>query len=882
MPGNLLNPSTIRDLNSVFPVVRMSLSHILVIGFAFRALLPVDVPGTEALTRSETGEGRRISLDGAELFIPVGMRYENGAVDVLVHFHGHPATVEREFLASGLPGVLITVNRNGLSAVYAAAFDDPGQFGRILDSALAELGGIDSSSSPLRWRRVRVSSFSAGFGAVREILKDQQNFDRIDALCMADSIYAGYVEGHGDRRVNPEHMVPWRQFARAAADGRKRFLLTHTDLVPGTYASTRETADDLIAAVGTKRHEVAGQQMGPIDVRSRATVNGFEVYGCAGNDGEAHMQHLRHLAPWLRLLNDRPLPPDPADPIVTAINAFEPIWLPGEAHLRDVAVVLHPSGHPASLPEDRAQNQLHFWTAAWLYHLIRHGGGNPVLTRPDLCLVQASVGGGPDAQLAQRCGESRADLLLVFGDAPADEPPASNDTLAQALIAMTKDLPGIKRADEATWLDVPCLAVGFDLEASLSRDLASAQATTPAHRARAEEIAKALVRWADQNRAEIEERRARRTGGEAPQTQPGLFSESRQRHQDKIGQLARSIWMEGPLPPDKAEWFASVFQRVSLSDRTIVYYQPQVRVDEGTVVIGGSTSVPLLVETLKTAFHRVGVDNVRNEMRLLPDVDLDDELFGACRLPTALTRREPGGTAMPQSQLLFGEPVFLLDRQDGELLIQAADGYWGWVPEEAITRMDPDRFGRYVDARQAVLLTDIRHTEMTIPRGARLPFASQAGGAGTLMTPDDDAIEVPSGSVRPMEQAPASEARGLMALQWLNTPYVFGGRSAFGPDCSGLVTNLFEQEGTPIARDAAGQFLSGQLVATGWYRDVIRPGDRLYFINESGKVYHTGLALTATHFIHSAPPAVQISSLRPGDRLYGEEWDRAFLAAKRP
>jgi cell wall-associated NlpC family hydrolase len=93
---------------------------------------------------------------------------------------------------------------------------------------------------------------------------------------------------------------------------------------------------------------------------------------------------------------------------------------------------------------------------------------------------------------------------------------------------------------------------------------------------------------------------------------------------------------------------------------------------------------------------------------------------------------------------------------------------------------------------------------------------------------------------------------------------------------------MCERRGVTLARDAGQQFVSGQLVATHWYRDDILPGDRLYFINETGKVYHSGIAISPTHFVHSCPPAVQISSLRRGDRLYSEDWDRDFFAAKRP
>ena len=97
-----------------------------------------------------------------------------------------------------------------------------------------------------------------------------------------------------------------------------------------------------------------------------------------------------------------------------------------------------------------------------------------------------------------------------------------------------------------------------------------------------------------------------------------------------------------------------------------------------------------------------------------------------------------------------------------------------------------------------------------------------------------------------------------------------------------LGINALPDQATELDDDAAQQFLSGKLVASRWYRDGIRPGDRLYFIETSGKIFHTGVAISQTHFVHCSAPEVQISSLKKGDRLYREQWDNTFLAAKRP
>ncbi|MBN2447464.1 MAG: hypothetical protein JXO22_12100, partial [Phycisphaerae bacterium] len=75
--------------------------------------------------------------------------------------------------------------------------------------------------------------------------------------------------------------------------------------------------------------------------------------------------------------------------------------------------------------------------------------------------------------------------------------------------------------------------------------------------------------------------------------------------------------------------------------------------------------------------------------------------------------------------------------------------------------------------------------------------------------------------------------------------------------------------------------LAGRLVATRWRRDNILAGDLLFFINTCGRIFHVAIAISPTHYVHSAPPEVQINSLVPGDRLYSGYRERAFFAAKR-
>ncbi len=265
---------------------------------------PSAAPTTVADTRPTASAETRFALPTVgEVFVPDYLARGAADVDLVVHFHGAPAVVEREFAAAGLQAVLVTVNYRGLSSAYERPFSDEQLFSALLDEALTELGVRKLTTSDAKWRRVCVSSFSAGFGAVRALLKVPEYFGRIDALYLADTLYAGYVEREGQRKPSPENLKDFRRFAAEAAAGRKTMIITHSYLEPGGYAGTHETGDDLIAFVGAQRRAV--DEAGPASMRiiSRAEKGNFHVFGCAGTTGEGHMAHLRNMRFWYPLVS---------------------------------------------------------------------------------------------------------------------------------------------------------------------------------------------------------------------------------------------------------------------------------------------------------------------------------------------------------------------------------------------------------------------------------------------------------------------------------------------------------------------------------------------------------------------------------------------------
>ena len=249
---------------------------------------------------------KQLRVGKAVVSLPANWTTLGPEVPVWLHLHGAPAVVETNFAAIGAPGVLVNITLPGLSKVYADHFAAPNAFADLWREVEAALRA-ESTAQPWRLGRLTVSSFSAGFGGVRQMLREPAAFDRIAALVMADSIYCGYAGDIAARRVDEELMAGFLRFAQLAADGKKRLVISHSRQVPEGYASTTETADYLIAKLGGERTADTQEWAGGLRLLSTFTLGQCEILGFDGEGAEDHMRHLRSIALLLERVKDKPI-----------------------------------------------------------------------------------------------------------------------------------------------------------------------------------------------------------------------------------------------------------------------------------------------------------------------------------------------------------------------------------------------------------------------------------------------------------------------------------------------------------------------------------------------------------------------------------------------
>jgi hypothetical protein len=240
--------------------------------------------------RVQTPPGRRMKLSLGTLYLPPNLPARGAGL--LVHFHGPAWIAETACAAKGSLAVL-SVQLGSGSAVYARPFLEAQRFADLLAEAQGKAG--------LTFDTVGLSGWSAGYGAIRAILRHEEHYRRVRWVVLLDGLHAGHrMDRPASERLVTADLDVYVRLARDAAAGNKRFLIVHTSLVPAGYASTTECADYLIARTGLVRVKVAGRGPFGLPQQSEARKGGLRIIGCAGSTKADHIDHLHALPALLK------------------------------------------------------------------------------------------------------------------------------------------------------------------------------------------------------------------------------------------------------------------------------------------------------------------------------------------------------------------------------------------------------------------------------------------------------------------------------------------------------------------------------------------------------------------------------------------------------
>jgi hypothetical protein len=267
-------------------------------------------------------------------------------------------------------------------------------------------------------------------------------------------------------------------------------------------------------------------------------------------------------------------------------------------------------------------------------------------------------------------------------------------------------------------------------------------------------------------------------------------------------------------------------------------------------VAGCTTSRDALVALRRIA----AAARLADDVRLLPDASVGDAPAAVVTAAVAPLLREPRASGDRVSEALHGETLALLECRQGWLRARAGDGYHAWVHAGYLTAGSPEWAEDW--ARRATVRSlgaELRSADARFRLAVGARVASRRGGE--VETADGRVWTIAAGVVRPEAEGRA-EARLVAAPEWAlrwfsGAPYLWGGRTEWGVDCSGLVQATYAARGAALPRDSDLQSVAGGEVQIDAHGAGYEAGDVLCFA-DGRRVTHVALWAGAGRIVHAA------------------------------
>ena len=227
-------------------------------------------------------------------------------------------------------------------------------------------------------------------------------------------------------------------------------------------------------------------------------------------------------------------------------------------------------------------------------------------------------------------------------------------------------------------------------------------------------------------------------------------------------------------------------------------------------------------------------------------------MYGICNQSIVPCRKEPSHRSEMVTELLFGEHFTVLAETEEWLQIKTAyDGYDCWISNKHFLPIKPETFNELEKGVQKlsaepVQLVHHKHSEAFFPIviGSTIPFLKSK-----KFSLENQNYEFSGESVLPSEKKIDRKKIVSTAFTFLNAPYLWGGRSPFGIDCSGLTQIVYKLNGFKLLRDASQQATLGLSLS---FVEEAMPGDLAFFDNEEGNIIHVGIVLEEGKIIHAS------------------------------
>ena len=356
-----------------------------------------------------------------------------------------------------------------------------------------------------------------------------------------------------------------------------------------------------------------------------------------------------------------------------------------------------------------------------------------------------------------------------------------------------------------------------------------------------------------------------------------------------------------PSSNKKAESIVADIKKEFAPDKRVAIFDIElVNRLEGIRVIGATNQLEAkeqLFEQLEKAGYKI-IDS----LEILPKKELGTKTYGVVNVSACNIRSKKGHSQELATQSILGTSLRVYEQVDSWFKVQTPDGYLGWLDEGGFTWMDEYAYQDWLSAPKVIYLADFGFSYQE-PSLEAAPVSDLTSGnilKSVGVENDFIKVEYPDGRIGyvPEQQVvdyqtwlatttPTAEKIVATAKTFLGRPYLWGGTSGKGVDCSGYTKMVFYLNGVQLARDASQQVHTGVEIRTDTTFKNLKAGDLLFFgspatATKKERIRHVSIYLGNGEMIHSSGDAgVKIESLYRNAPNFAEERFNTFIRAKR-
>ena len=321
---------------------------------------------------------------------------------------------------------------------------------------------------------------------------------------------------------------------------------------------------------------------------------------------------------------------------------------------------------------------------------------------------------------------------------------------------------------------------------------------------------------------------------------------------------------------------------------------------ENKIIIKGETNINEAYSEFAKMMNDADI-KFDNQIEMLPSEKLGEKKFGVINLSVANIRSKPDHPAELATQSILGTPIKVLKKgEDGYYLVQTPDNYISWLDDDGFTFMTEDNWKEWISSSKIIYTKEYGFSYSEADVNSQTVSDLVAGNLLKIMGEDSEfyLVNYPDGTVAYIKKDearlfvdwydtlnPNGETILKTAYRFMGIPYLWGGTSTKGMDCSGFTKTVYYLNGIILQRDASQQVNNGELVDTkdGWQN--LQAGDLLFFgrkadENRKERITHVAIYIGDGDFIHAAG-RVKINSFNPNKSYYSDYRKSGFIRAKR-